>query len=113
MIFLCARLDATPALLAPFRGAKVHLPLTRSKISIADSLSWSKIALRVFSGLSLTLPPSEWEFHSEPDPTHGLVNYQPREDAINKKLAYVQEDGTTVLAVDDFTDVPVGGKRDS
>lgn len=56
---------------------------------------------------------NNWEFFSDADPTHGLVNYQTKANAVKKKLAYVQPDGTTVLAVDDFTDVPVGGKRDS
>jgi hypothetical protein len=61
----------------------------------------------------LTRASSDWDFFSAEDPTHGLVNYQTRANAIKKKLAYVQDDGTTVLAVDDFSDVPVGGKRDS
>ena len=61
----------------------------------------------------LTRELSDWDFYSEADPTHGSVNYQTRANAIKKNLAYVQDDGTTVLAVDDFTDVPVGGKRDS
>lgn len=56
---------------------------------------------------------NDWDFFSHPDPTRGNVNYQTREDAIRKNLAYVEDDGTTVLAVDDFTDVPVGGNRDS
>lgn len=40
------------------------------------------------------------------------MNFQTRERAVAKNLTYVQDDGTFVLAVDDFTDVPVGGKRD-
>ncbi|RXW21657.1 hypothetical protein EST38_g4173 [Candolleomyces aberdarensis] len=56
---------------------------------------------------------NDWDFFSAEDPTHGLVNYQTKDNAVKKNLAYVQDDGTTVLAVDDFTDVPVGGKRDS
>ncbi|KAF5338394.1 hypothetical protein D9611_012481 [Ephemerocybe angulata] len=56
---------------------------------------------------------NDWDFFSFDDPTHGLVNYQTKADAIKKKLAYVQGDGTTVLAVDDFSTVAVGGKRDS
>ncbi|KAF8159493.1 glycoside hydrolase family 16 protein [Crassisporium funariophilum] len=55
----------------------------------------------------------DWEFFSSPDPTHGNVNYQTRENAMAKKLAYVQQDGTTILAVDDFSPVPPGGNRDS
>ena len=56
---------------------------------------------------------SDWDFFSSPDPTHGNVNFQTQEDAIQKKLAVVQPDNTTVLAVDDFSNVPVGGNRDS
>ena len=67
----------------------------------------------VFSTAVLTRAISDWDFFSSEDPTHGLVNYQTRANAIKKNLAYVQDDGTTVLAVDDFSDVPVGGRRDS
>jgi len=54
----------------------------------------------------------EWIFFSGPDPTHGLVNYQTKEAAIEKKLAVV-ENGTIILAVDSSSKVPVGGSRDS
>ncbi|TFK29680.1 glycoside hydrolase family 16 protein [Coprinopsis marcescibilis] len=56
---------------------------------------------------------NDWEFFSWADPTNGNVNYQTRANAIAKNLAYVKQDGTTVLAVDDFSNVPVGGRRDS
>ncbi|KAH9479409.1 putative endo-1,3(4)-beta-glucanase [Psilocybe cubensis] len=56
---------------------------------------------------------NDWEFFSGEDPTHGNVNYQTRENAINKGLAYVQQDGAAVLAVDDYSTVPVNGRRDS
>ncbi|KAF8817403.1 glycoside hydrolase family 16 protein [Phlegmacium glaucopus] len=56
---------------------------------------------------------NDWEFFSYADPTHGTVNYQTKEDAIQKKLAVVKADGTTILAVDDFSHVPPGGYRDS
>ncbi|KAJ7281422.1 glycoside hydrolase family 16 protein [Mycena rebaudengoi] len=42
-----------------------------------------------------------WDFWSYGDPTHGLVNYLTKEDAVRKGLMYVQKDGTTVMAVDD------------
>jgi len=54
----------------------------------------------------------DWAFTEGDDPTHGLVNYQSRKQALAKKLAYVK-DGTTVLTVDSTSTVPVGGKRDS
>jgi hypothetical protein len=56
---------------------------------------------------------SEWDFFADDDPTHGNVQYQSKANAIAKGLAFVQNDGTTVLAVDDKNAVPVGGKRDS
>ncbi|KAF8075111.1 glycoside hydrolase family 16 protein [Lyophyllum atratum] len=56
---------------------------------------------------------NDWDFMKGADPTRGSVNYQSREDAIAKHLAYVQDDGTTVLAVDDTTVLPEGAKRDS
>ncbi|KAF5373313.1 hypothetical protein D9615_007408 [Tricholomella constricta] len=54
-----------------------------------------------------------WNFFTGPDPTHGNVKYQSKADAMAKGLAFVQDDGTTVLAVDDRTFLPVGAKRDS
>jgi hypothetical protein len=55
---------------------------------------------------------SGWYFTTGNDPTHGLVSYQSRNQALAKKLAYVKE-GVTVLTVDANSTVPVGGKRDS
>ncbi|KAH6915951.1 endo-1,3(4)-beta-glucanase [Coprinopsis sp. MPI-PUGE-AT-0042] len=96
----------------PLRSARRHSNAARALQRRNDTtLSASPYKIQDFYRGESFL--DEWEFHSEPDPTHGLVNYQAREDAIKKKLAFVQEDGTTVLAVDDFSDVPVGGKRDS
>ncbi|KAG7093740.1 hypothetical protein E1B28_007391 [Marasmius oreades] len=56
---------------------------------------------------------NSWKFFSAPDPTHGMVDYQSREDAITHGLAYVQKDGTTVLAVDNVTELPPGKNRAS
>ncbi|KAJ3563751.1 hypothetical protein NP233_g8741 [Leucocoprinus birnbaumii] len=55
---------------------------------------------------------NDWNFESGNDPTHGLVNYQSRDQALSKKLAYVQ-DGVTVLTVDTGSTLPTSGKRDS
>lgn len=54
-----------------------------------------------------------WDFFSHPDPTHGNVLYLNERDAFNGGLAFVQDDNTTVLAVDDQTPLPVGGNRAS
>jgi len=54
---------------------------------------------------------SEWDFFTGPDPTHGNVAYQTRGNS--RDLAYVDEDGTAVLRVDNEGNVPVGGNRRS
>ena len=56
---------------------------------------------------------SDWDFFSDPDPTHGSVNFQTKDKAIAKNLAFVQSDGTTVLAVDDTSPLPPNSNRDS
>jgi hypothetical protein len=56
---------------------------------------------------------SEFDFNTFDDPTHGLVTYLSQADAEAKGLAYVQKDGTTVLAVDDTTTLAAGAKRNS
>ncbi|KAL1732601.1 concanavalin A-like lectin/glucanase domain-containing protein [Schizophyllum commune] len=55
----------------------------------------------------------QWNFFEWGDPTHGRVNYQNKENAQNKGLAYVQGDGKFVMAVDDKNWVGVGSNRDS
>ncbi|KAF9497127.1 glycoside hydrolase family 16 protein [Pleurotus eryngii] len=56
---------------------------------------------------------NDWNFFTNADPTHGSVQFQGLEDAKAKNLAFVQDDGTTVLAVDDKTHLPVGTNRAS
>ncbi|KAJ7623142.1 glycoside hydrolase family 16 protein [Roridomyces roridus] len=55
----------------------------------------------------------EWDFFSAPDPTHGNVNYLTKSEATSKGLAYVQKDGTTILAVDSTSKLAKGANRDS
>ncbi|KIK50458.1 glycoside hydrolase family 16 protein [Collybiopsis luxurians FD-317 M1] len=59
------------------------------------------------------LDSSKWTFFSDADPTHGLVNYLDADDAKSKGLAYVQGDGTTILAVDNYTTLSSGQSRNS
>ena len=54
---------------------------------------------------------SEWDFFTQGDPTHGNVIYESRETS--KDLAYVQDDGTAVMKVDNSSSVPPGGNRRS
>jgi len=53
-----------------------------------------------------------WNFEVESDPTHGSVIYQSQEQAVKKRLAYVQN-GMIVLSVDTNSIMPPSGKRDS
>ncbi|KAK2463550.1 hypothetical protein APHAL10511_004301 [Amanita phalloides] len=55
----------------------------------------------------------DWWYFSGNDPTNGNVNYLKKEEAVDKKLSYVQPGGATVLAVDNYSNIPVGGKRNS
>ena len=46
---------------------------------------------------------SMFDFFTESDPTHGRVTFVGREEAKASKLAFVQNDGTIVLGVNDKT----------
>lgn len=61
----------------------------------------------------LTSSFSGFNFDDFPDPTHGQVNYLSQSAAQSAGLAYVQSDGTTVLAVDDTTQLGSGQNRNS
>ncbi|KAJ7491141.1 glycoside hydrolase family 16 protein [Mycena latifolia] len=53
-----------------------------------------------------------WDFFTDADPTHGLINYQSRENAKAKQLiSYL--DNKAVIAVDDYTWIQQGHNRDS
>ena len=54
---------------------------------------------------------SDWDFFTWNDPSHGNVQYESRENSMD--LAYVQEDGTAVMKVDNQSVVPAGGNRRS
>lgn len=59
------------------------------------------------------LDSEKWTYWNDSDPTHGSVKYQPMEAAIQKKLAFVGDDGIVTLAVDDTTTLGDGENRDS
>ena len=42
-----------------------------------------------------------FDFFTAADPTHGLVDFVDKATAQSNQLAYVQDDNTIVLAVDD------------
>ena len=56
---------------------------------------------------------SMFDFFTESDPTHGQVTFVGREEAKASKLAFVQDDGTIVLGVDDKTVLQPGQNRKS
>ncbi|KAG6811646.1 hypothetical protein H0H92_006461 [Tricholoma furcatifolium] len=56
---------------------------------------------------------NDWDFFTSADPTHGTVNYQSQSNAVAKGLAFVQDDGTTVLAVDNTTVLTPNAPRNS
>lgn len=63
--------------------------------------------------VSLILRDRNWDFFSGGDPTHGAVNYLTKSEAAAKGLAYVQKDGTAILAVDSKSKLGAGENRDS
>ena len=89
---------------------------TSSQYSLQDEYKGNTFFKYVEARLFF-LPPglsylsSDWDFFSDPDPTHGNVAYQTK--ANSKDLAYVDADGTAVLRVDNKSSVPAGGNRRS
>ncbi|EJD47662.1 hypothetical protein AURDEDRAFT_113324 [Auricularia subglabra TFB-10046 SS5] len=57
----------------------------------------------------------EWDFFSDKDPTNGMVNYLPRERAMNddKPFAFTEANGQVVMRVDNWTTLQPGQYRDS
>jgi len=56
---------------------------------------------------------NDWNFFDSADPTNGYVNYLTKSEAQSNGLAYVQKDGTAILAVDNYTKLSAGAKRNS
>lgn len=56
---------------------------------------------------------SMFTFFTASDPTHGMVDYVSKSEATSSGLAFVQDDGTIVLGVDDTTQLKVGENRKS
>jgi hypothetical protein len=56
---------------------------------------------------------TEWNFFTEKDPTQGLVNYLSKKEATYHGLATVQDDNSTIFAVDSTNDLPLNTKRNS
>ncbi|KAI0079374.1 hypothetical protein K474DRAFT_649827 [Panus rudis PR-1116 ss-1] len=54
-----------------------------------------------------------FDFFTESDPTHGRVTFLGKDDAKKANLTYVQDDGTIVMAVDDYTTLSPGQNRNS
>lgn len=54
-----------------------------------------------------------WDFFTDADPTHGLVNYVDSNTAFKTGLAFVQDDETVVMGVDNSTTLSPGQNRNS
>ena len=54
-----------------------------------------------------------FDFFTDSDLTHGQVTFVGRQEAKDSKLAFVQDDGTIVLGVDDKTVLQPGQNRKS
>ncbi|KLO09570.1 glycoside hydrolase family 16 protein [Schizopora paradoxa] len=54
-----------------------------------------------------------FDFFNQTDPTHGSVNYLSKGDAQAAGLAYVQDDGTVIMKVDNTTQLSPGQFRNS
>jgi hypothetical protein len=80
------------------------------KANLSWASTWFKLHLYFLGSRSTDC--SDWQFFTTSDPTNGLVTYQSREEAIQKKLAIVQ-DGVTILSVDNTTSLSAGENRDS
>jgi len=121
LALVALNLDVTTLTLTTLRPSRLHLPLlpllpmlppfSRSPTCTKVPLSYSSYSLSL--SLSRLIFFRGWNFFTGPDPTNGLVNYLDQDSATSSGLAYIQPDGTTVLAVDNSTQVPVGANRNS
>ncbi|KAM5536636.1 hypothetical protein V8D89_009731 [Ganoderma adspersum] len=105
---LVLSLAASTSALAPHHGAQLRRHNVVGKNAIFTPRSTSYKLVDEYSGQNFF---DGWDFFTDSDPTHGLVNYVSGSAA--KKLAYVQSDDTVVIAVDDSDGIAVGGKRNS
>lgn len=79
----------------------------RGRLSLSECVNNSTV------DLSQSFFVSEWDFFTDPDPTHGNVQYVSKQEATASGLASVGSDNVAVMAVDDNSTVPVGGNRKS
>ncbi|KDQ19672.1 glycoside hydrolase family 16 protein [Botryobasidium botryosum FD-172 SS1] len=100
-------------------GTSASAPATTSPSSVSSSSSTTVAPTPTPTAPAVTyVVQDSWKgddffgsrFYS--DPTNGFVNYQNKDDAMSKGLAYTAN-GTTVLKVDDFTQLSSGQNRDS
>ncbi|KAI0629340.1 glycoside hydrolase family 16 protein [Trametes polyzona] len=107
LVALVLTLAATSSAFVPHHGAHHRRHNNIGAVSYVPRSTSYKLAER-YEGKNFF---DGWNFFTGDDPTHGNVNYVDGDKA--SKLAYVQDDGTVVIAVDDFSDVAAGGRRDS
>jgi hypothetical protein len=56
---------------------------------------------------------NDWTFFTAPDPTHGNVNFLDATTAASAQLAYVDANGTAIMAADDTQHLAPGANRNS
>jgi len=54
-----------------------------------------------------------FNFYSDADPTHGLVDYVPREEAASRNLTFINEFGQAVMRIDKDSHLEQGEFRKS
>lgn len=54
-----------------------------------------------------------WDFFTQPDPTHGMVTYVSAAVAQSSRLAYIEQSGAAVMTVDTKTTLTSGAPRNS
>jgi hypothetical protein len=109
----------SPARRGHYRPQRRHNNETASRFNLTDLYKGQSFfeCVKYFSSTTpfpdASSPCSGWDFFAFSDPTHGMVNFLDQGAAQSAGLAYVQEDGTAVLAVDSHTQLPVGANRNS
>jgi len=98
--------------LAALADARSHTPpkfVSRSRVP-RNNGGTSFVLTDNFKGQTFF---DNFDFFNETDPTHGAVNYLSQSDAQAAGLAYVQDDGTVIMKVDNTTQLNVGQNRNS
>ncbi len=95
------------------RGPTYKLVDDYNKDTFLEYVHLSILLSRLCRPSAHILNHSMFTFFTSADPTHGLVDFVSKDEAMDSGLAFVQDDGTVVLAVDDTTQLKPGQNRKS